>query len=639
MARRLYKLSVFLDCFKNRGSDYLRIVHSIPFVKEDGKRSNKRTVIKNIGYLSAYDDGKGEGLLERLRTKFRNETFDIGMDYKDLPVQVKKETKLTIKNPEPVLNEKNIGYIFIENIFNKLGVSEIIRRYKSDNKLDYDILGIVKLLVFGRVLDPKSKKATFEKRDKYLFPVTTSEDLNEMYKALDVLYEKSESIQKRMNTKIQNSSVGRDAAITYYDVTNYFFETHYPDADVYKLDEENKIVYEDGKPVVLEKGFRKNGTCKKHSGKPLVSMGLFLDSNNIPVAFKVFPGNTHESTGFKEIIIPTLNNKNLGKVILVADNGMYDQKAQMLLVTNGNGYIISKSVKESWHTKPKGEGSKTLREWALEDADYEKEFDENNNLLFKSKSRVYSRTLKDGEGNSITIKEKQVLTWSINYYRKNLHEYEKLEEELEFYKNNPKMLLQIKKKYKKFVKVLQVEEKTGEIINPTDVAVLIDKKIQKEKEILGYYSRITSETELDDLEIIRKHQGLSRIEDSFRIIRRDLEGRPVYVWTPEHITAHFLICYIALTVVRIMQYKVLKYQGKDPADTADGWEQGITAEKIKETLANFKANHIGDGFHQVSEVNEYMKTITQAFGINIDLCFPDLSKIAGLKDKVATIDL
>ena len=630
-------MSVFLDCFKNNGSDYLRIVHSIPYVKEDGKRSNKRTIIKNIGYLAAFDDGKGAGLLERLREQFRNETLNIGMDYKDLPERVKEETELTIKNPVTVLNEKNIGYIFIENIFNKLGISEVIRRYKSDKKLDYDILGIAKLLVFGRMLDPQSKKATFEKKDKYLFPVTTSEDLNEIYKALDVLYETNESIQKRMNTKIQKSSVGRDAAITYYDVTNYFFETHYPDEDVYKVDEENKIVYEDGKPVVLEKGFRKNGVCKKHSGKPLVSMGLFLDSNNIPVAFKVFPGNTHESTGFKEIIIPTLNNKNLGKVILVADNGMYDQAAQMLLVTNGNGYIISKSVKESWLTKTKG--AKTLREWALEDADYEKEFDKNNRLLFKSKSRVYSRTLKDSEGNSITIKEKQVLTWSLNYYQKDLHAYEKLVEELEFYKNNPEMLLQIKKKYKKFVKVLQVDEATGEVINPTDVAVLIDKKIQKEKEILGYYSRITSEIELGDMEIVSKHQGLSRIEDSFRIIRSDLEGRPVYVWTPEHITAHFLICYIALTIVRIMQFKVLKYQGKDPSDTAGGWKQGITAEKIKETLGNFKANHIGDGFHQMSEINEYMKTITQAFGIDIDLCFPDLSRISGLKDKVATIDL
>jgi len=606
-------------------------------VKEDGKESNKRIVIKNLGYLSEFDDGKGEGLIFRLRKQFKEKSLDIGMDYNDLPTKVKAETKLIIKNPSAILNEKNIGYFFIENVFNKLGIPEVIRRYKSDNKLDYDILGITKLLVFGRILDAKSKKATFEKKDNYLLPVTISEDLNEIYKTLDVLYEKCESIQKRMNTRIQNSSIGRDASITYYDVTNYFFETHYPDEDIYKLDEDNKIVYEDGKPVILEKGFRKNGVCKKHSGKPLVSMGLFLDSNNIPVAFNVFPGNTHESTGFKETIIPTLNNKNLGKVILVADNGMYDQKAQMLLVANGNGYIISKSVRESWGTKPKD--SKTLKEWALEDADYKRVFDNNKRLIYKSKSRVYSRTLRDGEGNSITIKEKQVLTWSIKYYRKNLHDYERLVEELQLYKNNPKLLLQIKKKFKELVKVLQVDEKTGEIINPTDVVVLIDKKIQKEKEILGYYSIITSETELDDMEIVSKHRGLSRIEDSFRIVRRDFEGRPIYVWTREHITAHFLICFIALTIIRLMQYRVLRSKGKNPSNIADGWEQGITAEKIKDTLSDFKANHIGDGFYQISELNEEMKTITQAYGIDIDLRFPDVSKISGLKDKVATIAL
>jgi len=637
MVGGLYPLSVFLDCFKNNGLDYLRIISSSHYVKEDGKRSNKRKVVKNLGYLSDFDDGEGEGLVLRLREQFKNGSLDIGMNYKDLPVQAKKDTALTIKNPAAVLNVKNIGYFFIENIFNKLGISEVIRRHKSDSKLDYDILGIAKLLVFGRILEPKSKRATFERKDKYLFPVTVSKDINEIYKALDVLCERSESIQGRMNTKIQNSSVGRDASITYYDVTNYYFETHYSDEDIYKLDEENRIVYEGGSPVVLKRGFRKKGACKKHSGKPLVSMGLFMDSNNIPVAFNVFPGNTHESTGFKEIIIPALNNKNLGKVVLVADNGMYDQQAQMLLVASGNGYIISKSVRESWDTKPRG--LKSLRAWALEDADYERVFDEDKKLIFKSKSRSYNRTLKDGEGNSITIKEKQVLTWSINYYRKSLHEHEKLVEELQFLKNNPKMLLQIKKKYKKLVKILQVDENTGEIINPADIVVLIDNKIQKEKEILGYYSIVTSETEFDDMEIVRKYRGLSKIEDSFRVIRSDLEGRPIYVWTPEHITAHFLICYIALTIVRLMQYKTLKHKGKEPANTADGWEQGITAERIKETLSNFNANHIGDGLYQISEVNEDMRTITQAFGIDIDLCLPDLSKISGLKDKVATIEL
>ena len=116
-----------------------------------------------------------------------------------------------------------------------------------------------------------------------------------------------------------------------------------------------------------------------------------------------------------------------------------------------------------------------------------------------------------------------------------------------------------------------------------------------------------------------------------------MEGRPVYVWTSGHITAHFLICFIALTIIRIMQYKVLKHHGKESSNTADGWEQGITADKIKETLSSFKANHIGDGFHQISEVNEEMKLLTQAFGINIDLHFPDLSIISGLKDKLATI--
>ena len=128
---------------------------------------------------------------------------------------------------------------------------------------------------------------------------------------------------------------------------------------------------------------------------------------------------------------------------------------------------------------------------------------------------------------------------------------------------------------------------------------------------------ITSETEEDDKEIINRYHGLSRIEDSFRIIKSDLEGRPVFVWTPEHIKAHFLICFIALTIIRIIQYKVLKYQGKSTLNI-DGWEQGITADKLKKALNDFQASKINDEYFKISKISDEIEMILKAFDIEFN---------------------
>jgi len=634
-------MSIFLDCFKSYGKPYLRIVDGRYFKKADGTISNKRTTIKNLGYLSKYDDGKPD-ILKRLREQFKNQTLDIGMNYDELGTTLNNK-KIIIKNPVENLDAKNIGYFFLENIFNKLGISEVITRYKSDNKIDYDILGLTKLLIWGRILEPASKKATFENKGKYLLPVTTSENINEIYKTLDVLDKKSKGIQSRMNIRIKQSSIGRKADLTYYDVTNYYFETMYGDDDVYALDEDGKkILDEKGKPIILEKGMRKKGVSKKHMPNPLVAMGLFIDNNGLPVSYNIFPGNTQDKTTFKEIIKESINKSNLGKIIVVADNGMYAQENMYLLVNKGNGYIISKSAKKHWNTKltkeEEKQGLQTLKEWAMNEEGYEYKYNENGEMTFKMKSRIYDRTLKDKEGNSITIKEKQVVSWSKKHYEKELHQNEKFIEYLESCKEHPDKLKDKQRKSQEFIKVLQVDKKTGEVVKTKPLVVLLEDKIQKYKETLGFYSIVTSEVDMLNSEVKSRYHGLSRIEDSFRIIGNDLEGQPIYVWTPEHINAHFLICFIALTIIRLIQHKVLKEQGKDTLNI-DGWEQGITAEKMKKALNNFEANHIGDGYYQISKVNQEMKKILSIFKINDELSLPNIGNISKYKDKIASVDL
>lgn len=636
-------MSVFLDCFKNNGYPYLRIVDGRRFKKEDGTISNKRTTIKNLGHLQKFDDGLGDGLLLRLREQFKNRTLDIGMDYDLLFVDNKLEAKKIIKNPETLLNPKNIGYFFLDNIYNQLGISQLLSETISKSKIEYDLNGLTKLLVIGRMLNPKSKKRTFENKDEYLFPLTTSKDVNEIYKALDVLNKKSKSIQTRMNNKIKNSSFGRNTDLTYYDVTNYYFETMYGDDDIYALDDEgNKILDNKQKHIILEKGLRKKGVCKNNTPNPLVAMGLFIDNNGIPVSYDIFPGNTQDKTTFKGIIEKSIINKTTDRVIVVADNGVYAQENMYLLVTNNNGYIISKAVKKHWNTKltveEEQQGMRTLRDWALDDNDYVYSYNEDGTIKSKTKARIYNRTLKDSNNNYITIKEKQVLFWSKKHYDKEVHQNERFIEYLESCKEHPDKLKDKQRKSQEFIKIVQTDKKTGEILKTKPLVILLEDKIQKYKETMGFYSIVSSEIKMENNEIKQKYHGLSRIEDSFRIIKSDLEGRPIYVWTKEHINAHFLICFIALTMIRVIQHKVLKYQGKDTLNI-DGWKSGITADKIIDTLNKFQVNHVGDGYYQLQQSNENIDLIIKSLNLKIDLYLPDITQINGLKKRISSCKL
>ena len=310
-----------IECYKNHGIDYLRISESV-YIPELKKQ--KKTTIKNIGPLSKYDDGKPD-FLKRFRQKWKNGELEFdGLTYS---TNTPSRNFFEFDNDQNQIELKNIGYFFINNIFDKLGISEVLNRIKSDSKIEYDLNGLTKLLIFERILNPQSKKKTFENKNRYLFPVTTSEDLNDVYKTLDVLNENSKKIQNRMNTRIKNSSIGRVTDLTYYDVTNYYFETMYGDDDVYELDENNEIVKDEkGQPVIVQKGFRKKGVSKEGKKEPIVQMGLFIDNNGIPVSHKLFPGNTQDKTTFKNVLENDVDDMDLGRIVVVADNGMNTQE-------------------------------------------------------------------------------------------------------------------------------------------------------------------------------------------------------------------------------------------------------------------------------------------------------------------------
>ena len=627
---------MYLDCFKNCNKPYLRVVHNF-YVTNNGKNKQQRVTIKNLGPLSNYDDGKPD-LLIRLRGKFKQgKLVDLDELEKELDKKTPKKRKIHIDRDKINfdLNPKNIGYFFLNALYCRLGINEILNRIKSDSRIKYDLNGIVKLLVFGRILNPKSKKRTFEEqRNEYFFPIVQTDNLEEVYRTLDVLAENSEKIQNRMNTKIKNSSIGRKTDLIYYDVTNYYFETMYGDDDVYELDENNEIVKDDkGNPIIVKKGFKKKGVSKENKNTPIVQMGLFIDNNGIPISHKLFPGNTQDKTTFKNVLENDVKKLNLGRVVAVADNGMNTQENKYLLTEQGNGYIVSKSVKRSWTSQ---------RKWALEEDGYTCITNGLGEVVFKYKSRINEITLTykntDGTKSKKKVQEKEIIYWSKKHYEKELHQNKKFIEYLESCKEHPDKLKDRERKSQQFIKTVDVDKKTGEVIHPEKVIIFLDKKLEKYKETMGFYSIVTSEIKTDDKEIINRYHGLSRIEDSFRIIKSDLEGRPIHVWTEEHIKAHFLVCFIALTIIRILQYKILKKENKSTLNV-DGWEQGLTAEKIKETLKKFQADQIYEDGYKISKINEEMDKLLKSNDINFRFKDYTFKEIKGLKRQINDIGI
>ena len=622
-----------IECVKNNGVSYLRLAESR---YDKNKKHQKKIIIKNLGPLSKFDDGKPD-FLKRFREKFKNGEIDFdGITYQN-KVLPKYSYEFEFNSSNPLSNSitfKNVGYKFLEAVYEDLGISQAVRLLKSRSKIEYDIDGILKMLVFSRILDPKSKKKCFEDKNLFYGQITTTEDVNHVYKALDFLAVNSKKIQNRMNTKIKNSSIGRVTNLTYYDVTNYYFETMYGDDDVYELDENNEIVKDEkGQPIIVKKGFRKKGVSKEGKKEPIVQMGLFIDNNGIPVSHKLFPGNTQDKTTFKNVLENDVDDMDLGRIVVVADNGMNTQENKYLIVNKNNGYIVSKSVKKSW---------KKMGPWALDNTDYTEIKNSFGDVVFKYKSRINEIELtyknEDGTKSKRKVKEKEIIYWSKKHYEKEVNQNRKFIEYLESCKAHPDKLKDKERKSQQFIKTVDIDKETGEVIHPEKVIVFLDEKLKKYKETMGFYSIVTSEIEEDDKEIINRYHGLSRIEDSFRIIKSDLEGRPIYVWTEEHIKAHFLICFIALTIIRIIQYKILKYENKSTLNV-DGWEQGITAEKLKESLNQFQADQVYCDYYKITAIDNEIDKILKSIGINFQFEEYSIQEIKTLRKLINNIGI
>jgi transposase len=584
-------------------------------IKVNGTIKNRKRVLRNIGPLANFDDGKPD-FLQRLRQSLKDGKPIID-SLSDL-AEMKPATKRVIlafdleDNSDCTSDPKNIGYFLLDGLYDSMGIYDVLNKYKSQTKVEYDLNGLTKLMVFGRMLNPDSKLETFNEKHRYLFDVTSSNNIAEIYRVLDCLNTTAGAIQRRINHKIAER-IGRNTEVCFYDVTNYYFEIGENDSDL--LDDSGNVIRE---------GLRKKGVSKEKRSEPIVQMGLFIDDNGLPVAYQLFPGNHIDQTTLRPALKKSVDKLNFGRVIIVADGGLNSDKNIAYILKSGNGYILSRSTKRS---------NKAVKKWILDDAGYE--WNENN--TFKVKSTVHERTIKDEAGNKVKIKEKLVCYWSKKHYDREVRENAKFIEYLNAVLANPDKLKDKPRKIEQFLLKKSIDKKTGAAVDTKTQLSLDMNKIQEYMELLGYYTLMTSEIDKTNREIISKYHGLSRIEDSFRITKSDLEGKPVFVRTPEHINAHFLLCFIALVMIRIIQYRVLRHQGKDTLNL-DGWGSGISTERIQKALESFNADSLPNGYYRLTKPNTDLQLILDAFGVKIGLKLPTATELRQFKysfDKAA----
>jgi hypothetical protein len=290
--------------------------------------------------------------------------------------------------------------------------------------------------------------------------------------------------------------------------------------------------------------------------------------------------------------------------------GMYKGNNTYHLINKNNGYIISKSIDKT---------AKEEKDWLFSPNDYILE-----NKEFKYKSHIIKRKVKINDTEYKDIVEKVVVYWSKKFYDKQIAENKSFLDFIDKLQNNPASFRITKTQsnsLRRFLMKDVINNKTGELLNSKDLKPLIDfDKIQKYKAQFGYYQIVSSELNMPDKEIIDTYHGLSRIEDQFRVLKGDLESRPLYVRTEPHINAHLLICMIALTVIRIIQNKIVSYnQNKElNKQNQKNWEMGLSGKRIQNALNIWNVAEISNGLYRFNDIdNKDLKIILDSFNIQI----------------------
>lgn len=597
----------------NHGIAYLRLTASLGLKKVGGHVVQRRKVVLSLGPMSRHDDGKPD-YLRRLRESYRagRPLIKELEPYVDGAAKGKVTVTFNAGDPTCLGKPRRMAATILDPVFNALGLDELFASVKFSSKIGYDLTGIVRLLTYGRLLDPASKSATMSQNDRYYRPLVSSTNDDNVYDALDVIQRNAKQIVRRMNTYVTRGT-GRSSKVVFYDVTNFFFETPRPDPDTTDADGN-----------IIKKGLRKMGVSKENRRQPVIQLGLFLDDEGIPISFGMFPGNTLDHHTLRPAMEKTVDSLGLKRFVLVADRGMYSGTNMCHVTDAGNGYIVAKSLRKS---------TKQEIAWAVSPEDYD--FSDEK---FRCKSRIVNRTVALPDGKKRIFKEKVVVYWSKAFYERELHENASFLSFVEKLKANPggfRITAAQSQSLRRFLKKDVLDRKTGNVLDGTKLAAMIDdEKLSEFNELFGYYQIVTSELDMPDREIIDKYHGLTQIEDQFREMKSTLETRPVYVRTREHIEAHLTVCFIALTMMRLIQRKTKAVLGPESGEGLD-WTYGLPGARLANALREWQVTELpGDYYQMLNASDGDIVTLFKAFGLKLPAKIYTKGDIRELKSAV-----
>lgn len=567
---------------KESGRTYLSIAQKYrhPETNKVSERS-----FKSLGYLDELEKKYGDPIAhfkEVARKLTEEETSN-----KKLTLTINMNEQLD----EESENRKNFGYAAILKIYHELGLHRFFNNKARNENFKFNTNSIMMLLVISRLLSPGSKKKAFEEKGRFFERFNFS--LANVYRALSHFAKISKELQRYLHEQI-TEKYGRNTKTIYYDVTNFYFE-------IDKADE-----------------MRKFGRSKEKRPNPIVQMGLAMDADGIPLHYELFPGNKLDKETFRSVIGEVRKNYDTGRVVVVADMGIItgDNIYYLTGGKNRNGYVFSFSVRG---------GANAFKNYVLDNEGYVGADGKvaGEDAEFKIKSRRIARdinvTMKSGRKAKKTVYEKQIVFWAKKYASKARAEREEVvKKALDLVADPQKYNKATTYGAAKYVKNLDFDKETGEILEGKKHPYFDSEKLTQEEMYDGYYAIVTSELEMPDGEIIDTYRGLWEIEDTFRVTKSTLEARPVYVSREDRIDAHFLTCFIALAVIRLIQKKT---------------DRQYSAERIIECLNKIACSNEQDNLYLFDYRSEISDTIGNVFGIDFTKKRLRLSEIKNILAK------
>lgn len=591
---------------------------------QQGFRNGKKTTTKNIKRLGKHSElllitddpleyAKNE--VKKMNEEYRSgrSEFVVTMDF--------NERIPSSDSPCSNSTSLNIGYLYLKDIYAKLNLSDFFKSVSSDRKITYDCNKICQFLTYARILDPASKYGTYDKLDTYYEKPQV--EYQHMIRFLDILDRNSDQYLKHLFDNSENI-VKRDTSVMYYDCTNYFFETEKPDEE---------IVDEVTGEIIL--GLRQFGISKENKTSPIVEMGLIMDSRGIPISMCIHPGNTNEqltAVPLEKEVIKMTGNK---KFIYCADAGLGSYNIRKFNDMGGRAYIVTQSVKKlGQEIKDIVFNDSNYRLLSNDDAITLKEMrtfnkkDANNLSLYNDFAYkvIPTNTAMDTglyeekvykNGRTKKVKAKGTLhQYIIVTFSRKMMEYQRTIRERQL--ERAKKLLRLKDPEKIKKGPNDIRRFLKNTSSDTANYVLDMDKIHEEEKYDGFYAVATN---LDDSakDILAVAQNRYKIEDCFRIMKTNFDARPVFLRKPERIRAHFLICYTALLIYRLMECKL------------DDNLTHVTTSNLIKTLRNMNVVNMDDMYYKsIYSGSQALDALERCFELQLNRKYyrpSDLNKI------------